>query len=312
MKMIPAKLASEQDGLELGLLYAAPEQGPVRGIVQICHGMSEHKERYIPFLEFLCQNGYACVIHDHRGHGESVRNGDDLGHFYENGAQSIVEDAHQVTLYIKEKHPGLPVCLFGHSMGSMVVRLYTKQYDHDIDALVVCGSPSKNPLAPAGRILAKTMALVKGGHYRSRLIQSMAFGNFNRAFENPKSENAWICSDEQEVQRYDDDPLCGFVFTLNGFENLFALMERTYSRKGWAMQNPALPILFVSGKEDPCRISDLKFMQAVDFMKSCGYLNTEFRLYEGARHEILNEPICEAVYADVLHWLQVHMKQPGL
>ena len=128
-------LTSKQDGLKLHVLLMEPEQSP-KGIVQICHGMAEHKERYEPFMQMLCSNGYISVIHDHRGHGKSVKDVVDLGYFYDDSGKAIIEDAHQVTTWMKERYgEELPYHLFGHSMGSLVVRCYLKKYD-DVEVQV--------------------------------------------------------------------------------------------------------------------------------------------------------------------------------
>ena len=136
-------LYSKSDGLPLSVAKFAPDtDAEIKGIVQISHGMAEHKERYFPFMEYLVSKGYAAVINDHRGHGASVKSKDDLGYFYDESGRFIMEDLHQITQDIKEHLPGKPVYLFGHSMGSMVVRDYIKKYDDQIEKLIVCGSPS--------------------------------------------------------------------------------------------------------------------------------------------------------------------------
>ena len=138
------KLKSNFDDLSLGVAFL-PAQGTPKAIFQIVHGMAEHKERYYPFMEFLSEHGYACVIHDHRGHGESVKSEQDLGFMYDGGADAMVEDVLLVQDWAKGQFPNLPVYLFGHSMGSMVVRAFTRKYDDRIDKLIVCGCPSNNP-----------------------------------------------------------------------------------------------------------------------------------------------------------------------
>lgn len=283
--------------------------GEIKGIVQIVHGMSEYHERYLPFMEFLADAGFLCVSHDHRGHGRSVRKKEDLGYFYERSGSFIVEDAHQVTYLMKKEYPALPYFLFGHSMGSLVVRAYTKKYDYELQGLIVCGSPSKNPAALGGQVLATLIAKCKGDHERSSLIQRMAFGSFNKKIANPKSENAWICSNEEAVKAYDADPLCGFVFTVNGFENLFRLLRNVYDDEGWLLRNPKLPIFFIAGSEDPCIGSEMKFRDAQDFMKRLGYKNIKQRLYPGMRHELLNESDKAIVYKDVLLFMENILKE---
>lgn len=291
------------DGLCLKGCIVHPDT-PCIGIVQLVHGMAEYKERYLPFMEALANAGYVCIIHDLRGHGESVKDRDDLGYFYNLHADFVLQDVKQVSSFIKEEYPNLPFYLFGHSMGSMIVRCYCKRYDDQLDGLIVCGSPSRNPMSKMGKQLVVSMMKAKGDRYRSSFIQQMAFGSFRKKFKEEGSENIWICRDKSVVEAYDAHPLCGFTFTLNGFENLFSLMLDVYDKKGWAMKHRDLPIYFLAGSDDPCILSDKKFLEAVHFMKDRGYTTIEYKLYHGSRHEILNEQNKEEVYQDVIAWLR--------
>lgn len=293
---------SNCDGLPLSTAIFIPEK-EVKGIVQISHGMAEHKERYFSFMEYLTERNYVVVINDHRGHGESVRDKDDLGYFYDESGEYIVKDLHQITLYMKERFPGKPVYLFGHSMGSMVVRMYIKKYDSEIDKLIVCGSPSKNPLVDVALFVVRFQKLFKGDRYRSRLIQNLAFGSYNKNIDKPISDNAWLSSDENNVQNYDSDDLCGFIFTLNGFRNLFLLMKEIYITSGWALKNKDLPIMFIAGSDDPVIVSEDKWNESREFLQKLGYTNVRGKLYKGLRHEILNENIKENVYDDIVKFM---------
>ena len=293
------KLTSKVDALPLAVLVCRGEGEP-KGVFQIVHGMCEHKERYIPFMEYLASKGYASVIHDHRGHGESVRSAEDLGYFYEGGWQALVEDIRTVNGWAHRQWPGLPVLLFGHSMGSMAVRSYTKRYDDTIDALFVCGCPSFNSGAAVGKLLSRAIGAVRGTRHRPKLIQKMAFGGYARKFAGESSPNCWVCSDISTVEKYDADPLCNYMFTANGFENLFSLMQDCYSREGWKMSRPDLPVRFVSGADDPCLISPKAFAGAVENMRKAGYVDVGSHLYPGMRHEILNEKGREKVWEDIV------------
>lgn len=301
-------LHSACDGLPLSAAVIAPET-EIKGIVQLSHGMAEHKERYFPFMQYLAAQGFAAIIHDHRGHGASVRKPDDLGYFYDDSARYIVEDLHQVTQYARELFPGCPLCLFGHSMGSLVVRSYLKKYDANIDKLIVCGSPSKNPLIGAALALTAVQKAFHGDRYRSELIQKLAFGSYLKGLAGPASQgkplsaNAWLSVNEENVRAYDEDPLCGFTFTLNGFRNLFLLLRDVYSPRGWALKNPALPVLFIAGSADPVIAGAEKWRQSQEFLRKVGYSDVRGRLYQGLRHEILNEDSKEQVYADVAAFL---------
>lgn len=288
------------DNLKISVLTSEPATDVTpKAIVQIVHGMCEHKERYLPFMQYLNTRGYICIVHDHRGHGKSIRSTDDLGYFYDGGYTAMIDDAHAVTAWAKQHFPRLPLYLFGHSMGSMVVRAYTKRYDSELSGLIVCGSPSYNAGSIAGRGVAKLLSLLRGSHHRSAFIQKLAFGHYNQKFGQVQSPNAWICSDPEIVAWYDANPLCNFTFTVNGFDNLFALMRDAYSPKQWTMAQPQLPVLFVSGADDPCLISPAKFDQAVSLMRQVGYEHVTSKLYAGMRHEILNEQGKEQVWRDI-------------
>ncbi len=294
------EITSGQDGLVLSSYWIIPESP--KAVLQIAHGMCEHKERYYPFMRFMAEHGYACVIHDHRGHGKSLRNPEDLGYFYENGGEALVEDLHQITREIKKEYQGLPFFLFGHSMGSMAVRCYTKKYDFELDGLIVCGCPSDNPLAGIGLVLDRVLKFFQGGHGRSNLADKIFAGDFEKRFAAEGMEHAWICTDKEVVKAYNADPACNFTFTLNGYESLLWLVKHTYSSDGWVLKQRELPIHFVSGSDDPCMVSEGKFMEAVDLMKAVGYVNVTSQLYAGMRHEILNEIGKEKVYSDILEF----------
>ena len=274
-----------------------PESSP-KAIIQLVHGMCEYKERYVPFMEFLCSEGYACVIHDHRGHGASVKSADDLGYFYGGGWNGIVSDILTVNEDIRKMYPESPVYLFGHSMGSLAVRSFTKRHDDRLDGLIVCGSPSRNPAAGAGKMLAKIIAALKGERHRPALIQKIAFDGFNKRFSS-EGPNAWLSTDKENVRSYNADPLCGYCFTGNGFMGLFDLMMDTYSSDGWKLSKPELPVRFIAGSDDPCITSLKDFEAAVGHMKAMGYANVTAKTYEGLRHEILNEVGREIIWQDV-------------
>ncbi len=293
------KIKASADELDLALLVTEP-QGPQKGIFQIAHGMCEHKERYVPFMEFLSKNGYVCVIHDHRGHGASVKSPDDLGFMYDGGWRAMVEDVRLVADWAKAHYPGLRHVLLGHSMGSMVVRSFVKRYDDMIDTLFVCGCPSDNPAKGAGKFLADCFVLFAGGHNRPKLLQKLSFGSFNAPFAREGYPVAWVCSDRQTLEEYHSDPLCMFRFTANGFSNLTALMKDCYSRRGWKVSNPGLPVHFISGADDPCLVSEAAIGKAVALMKEVGYADTDLKLYPGMRHEILNETDKARVWEDIL------------
>ena len=295
-------LRSDYDGLELKGLIFEPDVAP-KGIVQFVHGMCERKERYAPFMTFLAKNGYVAACYDQRGHGESVEKEEDLGWFHDKKGKAIVDDAAQVTNYLRAQYPDLKVTLFGHSMGSMVVRCYLRQYDDRIDKLIVCGSPCNNPLAGTAVFLAKTIGLFRGERHRSKLLAYLSTGKGNKKFIK-EGKGSWLTHDEEIATVFRNDPKCRFYFTVNGFENLFNLMKYTYKKRGYRVQNPTLPIRFISGDEDAVLGNELKWLRSIEMLREVGYEQVSGKLYKEMRHEIHNEIGREEVYQDVLNFIQ--------
>ena len=219
---------SEADGLEISIMAVIPDTKPYRGAVQLVHGMSEHKERYLPFMKYLAELGYVTVIHDHRGHGKSVKHQEDLGFTYGGGAKAMLQDIRTVNRKIHTQFPDLPLILMGHSMGSLAVRAFVAEHDSCADMLIVCGSPSYNTAMPLGVGIAKIEKAVLGSRHRSKLIEIMSFGAGVAKFRKDKNCTAWICSDPKVAKEYKESELCGFTFTDDAYLALFELMKRAY------------------------------------------------------------------------------------
>lgn len=291
------------DHLKLDVLLLEPE-GRIKGILQIHHGMSEYKERYLPFMEFMAEAGYAVVIHDCRGHGKSVRSMEDLGYLYGKRADSLVEDLETVTRLAKNRWPSIPVCLLGHSMGSLVVRAYLKKYEQEICGLVICGSPAPVSLEKAGKIIALLERKLRGERHRSKFLETLSFGRYASHFLEDRSRFAWCCSDSGVVRNYEQSPFCGFTFTVDGYLALFSLLEEVYGKKQWQCRNSRLPICFLAGAEDPCAGGSKGVARAMAYMKTWGYGRIKRKVYQGMRHEILNEKEKTQVYRDILAFVK--------
>ena len=181
------RFASPADGAALEGTYLFPED--VRGIVQIVHGMAEHRERYFEFMNFLAEHGFAAVIHTHRGHGNcSV-----LGHFGTAGAEGLIADTKAVGEAAKEKFPGLPLFLFGHSMGCLIARCYLKRYDDALNGIFLCGTPYAAPAAiRGGQALIALKKAIHGDARRDAFVNKLVTGGFNKGIPNPASPNEWL------------------------------------------------------------------------------------------------------------------------
>ena len=299
-------LQSKYDNLALSCAEYSAEgvtQTNAKGVVQIVHGMCEYKERYEDFIDYLTQNGYIVFAHDHRGHGGSVTANENLGYFGDKKGEAIVDDAALVTDEIRRLYPGLSVTLFGHSMGSLVVRAYIQKYEEKIDKLIVCGSPSKNSLAGFGLMLNGVISAFRGKKYRSRLMANASTGGGDDKFPG-EGKNAWLTRDKTVVEKYNADEKCNFVFSCNGFSNLLHLVKNVYKKKKYPAKHSDLPIFFMAGADDPVIGSEKKWLAAQQFLRDVGYKNVTGKSYPKMRHEILNELGKEEVYADALAFIE--------
>ena len=290
------------DNLPLSVLQIIPKE-TCKGVIQILHGMSEYKERYIPFMEFLAQHGYASVIHDHRGHGKSVKDIEDLGYMYEVGVKGFISDVKVVNAYARQLVPNVPLAVFGHSMGTLAARVFMKLDDMAMDAIVLSGPPCENPVVDMGLMLAQVQKKIKGPKTPGKLLEKISFGGYAAAFAEEKNVFAWLNSDKEAVAAYEADPYCGFTFTFDGYLVLLKLLKYTYEKKHWACKNPEMPVLFLGGDKDPCISGEKKFADMMLFLEQVGYKKVNGHLYEGMRHEILQEPGRMEVYEDILNFL---------
>lgn len=265
----------------------APTSGEVKAVLQIAHGMAEHKERYEKFADYLCSIGVAVYINDHLGHGESVSSKDEKGYFGEMSYQAMVEDAEKLTEIAKEDYPALPYVIFGHSMGSFVVRCYLMKYGDMVDGAIICGTGGANPAAGVGIALTKLIGKCNGDHHRSKFIDNLAFGAYNKKFEG-RTPFDWLTKDNDVVDAYIADEECGYLFTTNGFVGLFSALKQANSKECFE-KTPNIPILMISGSDDPVGNYGKGVKEVYDKFTASGHKNVTLKLYENARHEILNE-----------------------
>ncbi|MFR7544806.1 MAG: alpha/beta fold hydrolase [Clostridia bacterium] len=293
-------IISEKDCLQLEVAILEPKE-KTKGIVQISHGMSEHKERYYEFMKYLSENGYICVIHDHRGHGASVKNKRDLGYFYTEDINYIIDDLYQITKYIKNKYPDLKINLFAHSMGTLVARGYLKKYDDKINKMILSGPPTENSMALLGLMIAKFLNIFYKKNVPNKLLNNLTFGNYSK---DVNKKNEWICLNEDIVEAYNKDELCGYIFTTNGFINLYKLMINAFKKNNWNMKNKNLPIYIIAGRNDKVIQNEEKFTKLSKFITERGYKNVQSKLYNDMKHEILNEKNNKIVYKDILDFIE--------
>lgn len=275
-----------------------------RAMVQISHGMCEYFLRYEGFAEYLTENGFLVFGHDHLGHGHTAPDENALGFTASGGGYNcLVEDVHNLSLHMKQKYPGVPLILFGHSMGSFIARETLARYGKTYRAAVICGTGGPDMPAGAGKFLAKLIMTFRGEHYRSDFLKNVAFTGYNKKYETVETPDDWLTRDKEVVRRYRADPLCTFTFTVRAYHDLFTLVGKV-SRKDWASRLPKdLPVLVISGDMDPVGSWGKGVKKVAERLQNAG-LDTTLRLYPDMRHEILNEVEHEQVWKETEQWMK--------
>jgi alpha-beta hydrolase superfamily lysophospholipase len=291
------------------LRYEPEEKALVDGkpvaVLQIIHGMAEYVERYEKTAEFFTERGFVVTGHDHLGHGGSVAEDGTYGYFCKRDpATVVVRDAHRLKKMTQALYPGVPYFILGHSMGSYILRNYMFRYGTGIQGVILMGAglPSMGRTV-SGKAVAAVQKLFCGGKHVSRLLNRLVLGPYNRRLKEARTPNDWLSRDEGNVDRYNADSKCGFIFTVNGFETIFELAARARDRENLEKIPAELPVLLLSGAEDPVGDYGEGVRRLEALLAAAGMNNLTLKLYEGNRHEILNEADGTAVMQDMYDWI---------
>lgn len=289
-----------RDGYSLDVhLFEIPEP---EGVVQIIHGMEEHQERYEPFVRFLNQNGYTVLTSDMRGHGASAPVD---GFFKEKkGYEELIEDQRAITRFITKRYPNSEICLFAHSMGTVITRVLLQTDSRRYAKAILSGFPNYRAEAYAGIAFAKLVRLFHGPRYKSSVLEYMAVGAFNKKIRNPKTPFDWIAANEEAVRKYIADPHCGSGFTCSAFNDLFHLVIRMHDAARYRDVNKDLRLLMLRGSDDPCVGGDKGAADSIDVLAKAGFADIHEIEYPRMRHEILSEADHAKVYSDILAFLK--------
>ncbi|MER7072492.1 lysophospholipase [Terrabacter sp. NPDC000476] len=298
------------DGTEVFVNRWLPDGGPdaVKAVVQVAHGLAEHSSRYARFAQRLTDHGYAVYGSDHRGHG---RTSGTRGLFAErDGWRVVIDDLHAVTARARDEQPGRPVFLLGHSMGSFLSRGYAARYGSELTGLVLSGTAGgAGAVGKVGVFLAATQARLRGHGHTSGLMNTLSFGQYNKAFKPTRTDFDWLSRDPAEVDRYVEDPDCGFVFSAGGFADLLRGLEAVNTDRVAARVPADLPVHLTSGDMDPVGANGKGVQKVAEQLRRVGVRDVTVTLWPGARHEILNETNRDEVEAEILDWLEAHLPQ---
>lgn len=315
---------SSQDGLVIFYdLYMPLEPYNHTKLIQIAHGMVEHKARYEWVGKALAKEGFIVAINDHRGHGKSTDEAHPYGEMKGNklestkkqntqtqdsvnknsGFKRAIMDMHQFSEILKSQFQPQTFILLGHSMGSLLSRGYLELYAKDIDLLILSGSPAYNPMIPFGIVLAQILRFFHLETFGKNIINNLSFGGFNAPFKHDKSEDkafAWLCSDRAVVDAYKADSACQFVFSLQSFIGLFGGMNWVNHIPKATLESPA--IFIISGEKDSCGDFGKGVKHIAQNYQNNGF-SVKIKLYPNARHEILNETNKKQVISDIVSFI---------
>ena len=284
------------DNYELSLnIY---EVANPKGYIQVIHGMQEHQNRYLPIALALNKAGYTVITSDMRGHGQNAAI---LGYFSDNeGYKLLLQDQKEITKYIKARFNTEHVIILGHSMGTIITRNLIQTESNDYSKVILTGYPNYQPVMKLGLLLAKIIKLFKGPKGFSKLITDLSVGSFNKAIKNPKTNLDWLSYNEDNVDTYIKDELCGFPFTISAFIDLFTLLCKM-NTKTQTINN--IPLLLLAGNEDPCVGGDKGIKDSINALNKMGFTNIKNIEYNHMRHEILNETEYHTVIDDIVSFL---------
>jgi alpha-beta hydrolase superfamily lysophospholipase len=297
-----------QDKTDIHALKWLPE-GDVRAVVLIAHGMAEHAARYERFAGKLCDAGFAVYANDHRGHGQTAGALENVGYFADKDGWGLVtDDLGRLMGLALDENPGRPVFLFGHSMGSILVRDFVFDHGAEVKGVIFSGTVGDPGfMGKIGLAVAKLIARFKGRRHPSPLLTKLSFGEFNKPFKPNRTEFDWLSRDEAEVDKYVADPFCGAVFSAGFWVDFLRALNGLLDPKRVDQIPKDLPVLLFSGEQDPCGANTKGVKQVRDFYLEAGLTDVTCKFYEGGRHEMLNEVNREEVYADVIAWINARL-----
>lgn len=286
-----------------GIIYEP--QGDIRGYFHVVHGMTDHIHRYEPLMRDMAKAGYVCFGYDHLGHGHTANDDSELGYIApKDGWDLLCRDVKVFSDAVKAEYgANAPYVLLGHSMGSFIVRVATEKYVRP-DKLIIMGTGGPNPLASVGLSLVALIKWIYGEKHVSKLVDSIAFGAYNKRFGgNDKNDPLlWLSTDEAQRKKYYADKFCMFRFTVSAMNDLMTLTN-TSNRKEWYENlDKSIPMLLVSGEEDPVGDYGKGVTAVYEGLKQHG-VDAKCVIYPGARHEILNDFTYDDVKKDICEFI---------
>jgi alpha-beta hydrolase superfamily lysophospholipase len=290
MGFMTATTLESATGALLALRRAEPD-APPQGVVIISHGLAEHSGRYGAFAERLASQGFMIYAHDHRGHGGTKAKGAPIGRFAQrNGPQLVIADVMAVRNLAAAENPGLPIILFGHSMGGMIAAATAEAYPDAFDGLAIWNADLNPGLAgKMGRLLLKIERGLKGSDVPSAFGSKFTFQQWAKSVPDHITDFDWLSRDQKEVAAYIADPFCGWDPSVSMWLDVIQMADEAGSVAALGRLSRTMPVNIVGGGHDPATSNGAAMEWLARRMTSMGFLNIHLTLYPEMRHETLNE-----------------------
>lgn len=304
------RFPSSRDGTSVHVMEWSPDNQPPKALLQISHGVAEHIARYAPFARYMSEQGFVVFGNDHLGHGQTAESPQEVGHVADrDGWTCLVDDMVALMRQKCAEYPGLPLFLLGHSMGSFLARTLVIRYPKEpLAGLVLTGTAHMPPAVSLfGLVLFSVLRIFRGGRSLPVRIDRMIFSGYNRKFVPARTTHDWLTRENDIVDAYISDPLCGFTITTASYQELMKGLFEIAGKGRIRKMNPALPVLIASGSCDTVGGCGTGPIQVARQFADAGVEQVQTILYPDARHEILNETCREQVCSDSLRWLEARL-----
>lgn len=285
-----------------GYRWFDPEK-KIKGVLQLVHGMLEYIERYDETARYMAEQGYFVIGHDHLGHGDSVKELSELGYVEDQGAVLWLKDIEQIRRMGVSYAPKVPYIMFGHSMGSFLVRRYLIYHGKRVDGAVIMGTGHQPAaLIKSGLAIVYAKKLHKGSRGKSKLLNNMTCSGFAKLYPDNARTGSWMSRDPQVLLQVLQDKKMNFSFSLNAYEAMFRTIEEIVDPRRAAKMPKELPILIMSGGDDPVGEKGKGVARFEAMLQKIGMKDVTCRIYPDDRHELMRELDKEQVFRDLLNW----------
>lgn len=301
--MIQKFVVKGKHDLDLSCFKVVPK-GDILGVIQVFHGMGEHKNRYYNFAKNMAENGFAVYAHGHRKHGLSVKNKEDVGIFTsEDTWKDVIDDCNTVNEVIQKDFPGIPVIIMGHSMGSVIARKYISTYSSVPKMAIIMGTLP--PIGMGRAWLPLLLTSIVGFFQKDKrlpFIAKLLNDPLNKKIINNRTEFDWLTNNTKEVDKYIKDPLCGYAYSKKFYKEFFKTMI-DINKEEVILKTKDIPLLFISGKDDPVGDFGEGVMKVKELYSANGYNKSTIKLVDNNRHEVINEFMKNETYKYIIDWI---------